>query len=334
MVKVTHLNVDDNGAHRRIHLREISGDGDAPMDTVGSELRAARLRRGDDLATVSRALKIRKDHLEAVEESHLEKLPGKTYAIGFVRSYAGYLGLDAPDIVDRYKTEVAGLSDGHAPTIPPMPEEPRPLPQGWRIVAGVVVLTVGYGVYHLLFSGQAPQPVPPAPTIAPPGAAVPQPILPQAAAPAAQPATGPTGTKTAQQPKPSPAQNAIAAEATRQPSATPGPAQKGAATPAAAAGTGTVYGLRNLNPRVILKAQGITHVTVKGANGMIYINRTLKPGDSYRLPNLVGLSLWTTNAGALEVDLDGQKMGMMGTESQSLSNLSMDPQAIVDRYSH
>ncbi len=83
MVKVTHLNVDDNGARRRIHLREISGDNDAPMDTVGSELRAARQRRGDDLAAVSRALKIRKDHLEAVEEGRLEQLPGKTYAIGF-----------------------------------------------------------------------------------------------------------------------------------------------------------------------------------------------------------------------------------------------------------
>ena len=68
--------------------RRPAGDG-------GQDLRAARLRRGDDLATVSRALKIRKDHLEAVEEDRLGGLPGKTYAIGFVRSYAGYLGLDA-----------------------------------------------------------------------------------------------------------------------------------------------------------------------------------------------------------------------------------------------
>ena len=68
MTKITQLNIDDKGKRRRIHLREISGDSDAPMDTVGQELRAARLRRGDDLATVSRSLKIRKDHLEAVEE--------------------------------------------------------------------------------------------------------------------------------------------------------------------------------------------------------------------------------------------------------------------------
>ena len=91
MTKVTQLSLTTMGGlgRRRIHLREISGDSDTPLDTVGQELRAARLRRGDDLATVSRALKIRKDHLEAVEEDDIESLPGKTYAIGFVRSYAG-----------------------------------------------------------------------------------------------------------------------------------------------------------------------------------------------------------------------------------------------------
>ena len=89
----------NGGANRRrIHLREISGDSEFPLQTVGQDLRAARLRRGDEIAQVSRALKIRKDHLEALEEDRLEDLPGKTYAIGFVRSYARHLGLDATAI--------------------------------------------------------------------------------------------------------------------------------------------------------------------------------------------------------------------------------------------
>src|ERR1700748_1227444 len=88
---------DDDGPHRRrIHLREISGDSECPLQTVGQDLRAARLRRGDEIAQVSRALKIRKDHLEALEEDRLEDLPGKNYALGFVRSYARHLGL-GPD---------------------------------------------------------------------------------------------------------------------------------------------------------------------------------------------------------------------------------------------
>src|SRR5580658_10911495 len=117
MTKVTQISFEDDGGpgRRRIHLREISGDADAPLETVGQDLRAARLRRGDDLASVSRVLKIRKDHLEALEEDRLEALPGRTYAVGFVRSYADYLGLDPVQCVERFKGEIAGRQDSSQP---------------------------------------------------------------------------------------------------------------------------------------------------------------------------------------------------------------------------
>ena len=46
MTKVTQLTVEEGGGQhrRRIHLREISGDSDTPLETVGQDLRAARLR--------------------------------------------------------------------------------------------------------------------------------------------------------------------------------------------------------------------------------------------------------------------------------------------------
>ena len=94
-------------------------------------------------------LKIRKDHLEALEEDRLEALPGRTYAVGFVRSYADYLGLDAVHCVERFKAEIAGRSDAdHIPQVHVIDEdEHRRLPQGWKIVAakdlpGVSVVTV------------------------------------------------------------------------------------------------------------------------------------------------------------------------------------------------
>src|SRR5215469_8526383 len=130
MTKVTHLSLDERGAlsRKRIHLREISGDADAPLETVGQDLRAARLRRGDDLATVSRALKIRKDHLEALEEDRFEALPGKAYAVGFVRSYADYLGLDPLQCVERFKGEIAGRTE----TQPTAVLRPTPNRRGCR----------------------------------------------------------------------------------------------------------------------------------------------------------------------------------------------------------
>src|SRR5476651_1130751 len=118
MTKITPISVENDGSGskdslspRRIHLREISGDSDHPLETVGQNLRAARLRRGDEIASVSRALKIRKDHLEALEDDRLEDLPGKTYALGFVRSYAHYLGLDSAAFAERFKQEISGRAD-------------------------------------------------------------------------------------------------------------------------------------------------------------------------------------------------------------------------------
>jgi len=131
MSKIPQISAEnDNSAaggsnRRRIHLREISGDTESQSETVGQELRAARLRRGDEIAQVSRALKIRKDHLEALENSRLEDLPGKTYAIGFVRSYARHLGLDAAQYVERFKREISGQADD-------LHREPAPIHQDDR----------------------------------------------------------------------------------------------------------------------------------------------------------------------------------------------------------
>lgn len=352
MTKITPLNIDDKGKRRRIHLREISGDSDAPMDTVGQELRAARQRRGDDLATVSRVLKIRKDHLEAVEEDRLENLPGKTYAIGFVRSYAAYLGLEAAEMVERYKLEISGRHDEHLPTVGPIPDEPRRLPQGWRIVAGIVVLAVGYGIYHLLSAGPAPQTVPPPPSLSPAKAAAvaPKPAVPpvaqQTAVPSpainnpAPPAPSPTAAKP-EKPADNPLASQVPASAGKpaaasdaQQAATPSPALATALSPVPAPETATVYGRNNRNARVVLKAKADTHLVVRGKNGTVYINRNLKAGDSYQVPNTIGLTFSTSNAGAVEMDLDGQSMGLAGADRQSADDISLDPQTIADRAGH
>src|SRR5215469_18833903 len=139
MTKLTQMTLDNGGdddgpGRRRIHLREISGDHDSEVETVGQELRAARLRRGDEIAQVSRALKIRKDHLEALEEDRLEDLPGKTYAIGFVRSYARHLGLDATEYVERFKRDISGRAEDQAREPAAIHLDDRRLPHGWRLI--------------------------------------------------------------------------------------------------------------------------------------------------------------------------------------------------------
>lgn len=342
MTKVTRLTLDEEGGldRRRIHLREISGDMDAPLDTVGQDLRAARLRRGDDLATVSRALKIRKDHLEALEEDRIEALPGRTYAVGFIRSYADYLGLDAVQCVERFKAEIAGRSDSSTPAITVIDEDAeRRMPHGWKIIAGVVLLLVIYGAYQLAasvdrqLSEQTVAPPPP-PPMQKPVATRPGPPVHLAVT---GPLTSPLDTSLPfsetvsgnHQSAPSSTGAAGLTNPMQATTTTTGVQSSGVSEPLP---QGVAYGVNNKGSRVMLRMRDTARVLVQGPDGTVYINRTLKPGDSYQLPNLVGLTLTTSNAGAVEVDLDGQPVGLAGRSQETGEALSLDPQSIMDRY--
>jgi len=332
MTELTQIFPEDEGGpgRRRIHLREITGDGELPLETVGQDLRAARLRRGDDLATVSKALKIRKDHLEALEEDRIDNLPGKTYAIGFVRSYSHYLGLDSPALVERFKQEISGRTEPSVlqPPTTVHEEEPRRLPQGWRLIGLAVVGLLVWGAWHLLSADrETSQATPPAPLMAPPKvqAAAPRPV--QAPVPSAMPspaidATGiaPGGAT------PSPALSVPAAPS--QAAATPSPAAGAAVAP-----SGRAYGEQNKDARVVLRARAATHITVRGRDGTIFINRDLGPGDSYNVRNTPGMTLSTSNGGGVEIDLDGVAMGNAGAQMQPADNLLLDPQSVVDHFS-
>jgi cytoskeleton protein RodZ len=83
----------------------------------------------------------------------------------------------------------------------------------------------------------------------------------------------------------------------------------------------------------VLRVHQATRILVQGPDGVPYINRIMNPGDTYQVPNIVGVTLTTTNAGAVEVDLDGQSMGHAGQGAGVVEAISLDPQSIVDRSS-
>ena len=326
MTKVTRLTLDEEGGldRRRIHLREISGDPDAPLDNVGQDLRTARLRRGDDLATVSRALKIRKDHLEALEEDRMDALPGRTYAIGFVRSYADYLGLDAIQCVERFKAEIAGRTESGAPPITVIDEDSeRRLPQGWKIMALVVVGLVLYGAYQLAASVDRALNEP---AVTPPPAVMQKPTP-------RRPAPPPVNTEPAQaQPASTDTASATPGSETTPTNVAPSGLQpSGVMDDTGPLPQGQVYGTQNRNPRVILHARRAAKVLVQSADGTVFLNRTLKAGDSYRVPNIVGNVITTSDAGSVELELDGLPMGLLGKNQETVEAVSLNPQSIMDR---
>ncbi|HTK85558.1 MAG TPA: RodZ domain-containing protein [Patescibacteria group bacterium] len=75
---------------------------------VGEILRRARTHYNLSLDDVAATLHIRAQQLGALEENRPEQLPGRVYAIGFVRAYAEYLGLDGDKMVHLFKVQSVG----------------------------------------------------------------------------------------------------------------------------------------------------------------------------------------------------------------------------------
>ena len=75
--------------------------------TVGDLLRRTREGFGQDIDAVAMQLRIRNNYLRAIETGRFRDLPGSTYAVGFVRTYAEYLGLDAQEVLRRFREEAA-----------------------------------------------------------------------------------------------------------------------------------------------------------------------------------------------------------------------------------
>lgn len=124
---------------------------------VGSTLKKHREERGEDLRYVAQILRIRFPYLQAIEDSQIDELPGPTYAIGFVRTYAEHLGLESRVLVNQFKAEIKGLnarSDLHFPA--PIPE--GGIPSGAVLAVAVVMAGVIFGVWSYLSSPDDPVP--------------------------------------------------------------------------------------------------------------------------------------------------------------------------------
>ena len=118
-------------------------------ERVADTLIRARQQVGQDLRSIAEVLCIRYSYLDAIERGQYENLPGATYAVGFVRTYAEYLGLDGVSVVERFKSEVEGLDSQtklHFPT--PAPE--GKMPGGAVFLVAALLFAGAYGVWFYL----------------------------------------------------------------------------------------------------------------------------------------------------------------------------------------
>jgi cytoskeleton protein RodZ len=283
---------------------------------VGEELRACRMAMGISLEEMAARLRIRLPLLQALEEGRVADLPAPAYAVGFVRAYAMALGLDADEMVRRFRDLSGPAVTRKTNLVFPEAVPERGVPTGAVIALGVV-LSFGAYVAWFNWSGSGSRvvdAVPPVPArleaaVEQGRAQMPREVartegLPAAALPppGGAPAGG-AGANTAAQAATVPAP---------QPAATPAPA----AAPAAEA-------------RVLVRVRNAPEgawVQVRDpATRQVLLNRVLRPGESWPVPARDGLQLDTGKAENLEILLEGQAAPVLAGAVGVRRNLPLDP---------
>jgi len=135
---------------------------DTPIAGAGAQLRSAREALRLDLAHVAAETRIPLRHLEAIEAGDFEALPSRAYAIGFSRTFAKAVGLDAEAITDVVRSELAdGSMRRAAPSSGMEPGDPARLPSAglaWAGALAALVFAIGAFAFYNSYFGAGTEP--------------------------------------------------------------------------------------------------------------------------------------------------------------------------------
>ncbi|MDO9489650.1 MAG: DUF4115 domain-containing protein [Sphingomonadaceae bacterium] len=276
---------------------------DVGSPKVGERLRRARVEKGLELTDIARETRVPLRHLAAIEADAHDSLPALTYSIGFVKTFARFVGVSPEEMAAQFKAETSKVA--HVPqTMPLEPlDESRVPPRGIvvaTLLAAVVVIAAIWAFGNGMFQRE---PMPPVPAeVAAPVEPAPEDDF---AANAALPATGDIGVPPADA-----ASDTTGAPLPLDPSAAP-----------LAAGGPVVL---TATTEVWIKVYDDAQQTVKMG--------ILQPGESYAVPADRGdLKLWTGRAGALRITVDGRAIPPLGAPLETVQDVSLTPAALLAR---
>ena len=279
---------------------------------AGAALRAARERLDWPLQDAASTLRIKLAYLQALEEGHLNLLPGNAYVLGFLRSYARSLGLDPEMVVGQFKAEAATVTQRPDLAFPaPVPE--RGLPAGAMVMLGLFLVACVYiGWYRLSGEGRLP-----AETVT----SIPERLTPLAeqAIPLAAPAVVMADVPVPPLP-PEPSALPVPSISPVSAAAAPVNPLPVAASPATAADQG----------RILVRATADAWIQVKDRAGAVLLNRVLKVGETWPVPPRMNLLLTTGNAGGTDLIVDGSATPSIGGAGAVRRDLPLDPDLIKD----
>lgn len=142
--KTKDIEVDTVGSACNVHNNHQC------FEKVGDMIKNAREGKKIDIFDVAKTLCIRRVYLEAIENSNYQALPEFPYSVGFVKSYADYLGLNGARVADLFRSELNIQSELNEPDTLIEAELDTPVPGRKYLIISVVALFLVY-ILWLIF---------------------------------------------------------------------------------------------------------------------------------------------------------------------------------------
>lgn len=112
-----------NAKNSEMEPQQVSG--------LGALLREEREKKGLSHEQVSEMIRLRRHILKALESEEWHNLPSSVFVKGFIRSYAGALGLDKERLLELYESAV-----------PVVTESPKPIAQPKKRKRGLIFIPI------------------------------------------------------------------------------------------------------------------------------------------------------------------------------------------------
>ena len=288
---------------------------------VGTDLRDARERLGVPLETAASDLKIRADYLKSLERDDHAALPALPYTLGFVRSYATYVGLDPGKLARRFREE-AGKSSVRQDYTWLKPVERGRFSGGALLLVSLAIAGAAYVAwYYRTADARKPAAAVEIPQIqpAPPGDVAAADTGGGAVAPGRDSETGPPqSTPPERNPEEYPAEE----DGTQEGGAS---AQDGE-TAALPENPETGAADRPIILPIVLRARGLAWIRGRHPEtGRVIVEGIMKEGNQVTVPDEPGLVLDVGRASQLEYLIGGRSAGLAGPAATVRHNLSLDP---------
>ncbi|MCK5384637.1 MAG: DUF4115 domain-containing protein [Alphaproteobacteria bacterium] len=262
---------------------------------VGEVLRLTREFYGKSLEDVERALRIRSSQLGAIERGDVSKLPGRVYAIGFVRSYAEYLELDGDKVVYLFKSQYMNGQSKISLSFP-IPVSETKIPTLWLVSGALVLASVFMLAWHQFNK--------PDRSIVQDVALLPEHIENHVNEEILIDALDKPLQEAAAQGQSGVVDDKVGAQSAEEPEVE------------------NMGGIQQTG--IILKIIGNSWVEIKDGDGGIMVSRVLEKGEEYFVPDNPGLSMSLGNAANVEIIVEGRALKPLGKDGDVRNGIPLN----------